>query len=295
VNSVSIVSLILRYPVTAHLLAASVSLSLAKFAGADVSFLQPDFHIVRGEPWRLLSGTLLHGDPLHLFFNVYVMWVFGTLVEEQLGSVRTAIIYLIFAAGSMAAEFAIFYGGIGLSGIAYGLFGMLWVLSHRDPRFAGALNPSTAAFLVFFFLLCIVLTIAQVMAIANVAHAAGAILGYFMGWSLAARTKRLRLLWFSVLALFLGACLTGAFVVRPYVNFWKYRGSDLAAAAADAFRDQRTDEAIELLELAVRMNPKKPEWWLALSSAYRATGRNQQAHDAMKRAEIAAQQLDRRR
>lgn len=286
---------VLRYPVTAHVVAASLSLSLAKFAGADVSFLLPDYHVVRGEPWRLLSAVLLHGDPLHLFFNVYCLWIFGTAVEGVLGALATALIYLALAIGPMAAEFAIFHGGIGLSGVAYGLFGMLWVLSHRDERFSGMMSPSLAAFLVFFFVLSIILTVANVMPIANVAHGAGAILGYLLGWAMSARTPRLRVAWGLGFASFLGLCVAGAFVFRHHVNFWKHRGSDFAVAGLDALRDRRPEEAIDLLRQAVRMNPKHPEWWLALASAYRQAGRNEEAKEAADQAQLAAQALTRRR
>ncbi len=255
----------------------------------------PDYHVAWGEPWRLLSATLLHGDPLHLFFNLYCLWVFGTAVEGALGALATALIYLVFATGSMAAEFALFHGGIGLSGVAYGLFGMLWVLSRRDERLSGVMSPSLAAFFVFFFFLGITLTIANIMPIANVAHGAGAILGYLLGWAMSARTGRLRVLWAVGFTLFLGLCLSAAFVFRHHVNLGKHRGLDFAAAGADALRAQRPDEAIALLRHAVRMNPRQPEWWSALASAYRQAGRPREAQEASHQAQIAAQERSRRR
>jgi len=45
-----------------------------------------------------------------------------------------------FAVGSSAAEFALFQGGIGLSGVGYGLFGLLWVLSWHASDFAGGVD-----------------------------------------------------------------------------------------------------------------------------------------------------------
>ena len=104
-----------------------------------------------GEPWRLVSSMLPHGSLFHLAFNLYWVWLFGTLLEERLGSVAAAGIVALTAAGSAAAEYALFYGGIGLSGVVYGLFGLLQVLKTRDPRFLGVLDQGTVNLLVAWF------------------------------------------------------------------------------------------------------------------------------------------------
>ena len=124
------------------------------------------------EPWRLVTPALFHGDIIHLLFNLCWLWVFGTLVEAEFGHAPTLGIFLLLAAGSEAAEYAVFGEGIGLSGVNYGLFGLLWVLSRRDRRFYDAVDRQTVQLMVGWFFLCIVLTIAKVWSIANVAHGA---------------------------------------------------------------------------------------------------------------------------
>src|SRR5439155_25951067 len=104
-----------------------------------------------GQPWRLASSALPHIDLIHLAFNLYWLWVFGTLVESVLGHWATAGLMLLFAVGSCAAEYALFDGGVGLSGIGYALFGMLWVLAPRDPRFAGAVDRQVIALFLGWF------------------------------------------------------------------------------------------------------------------------------------------------
>lgn len=37
-----------------------------------------------GQHYRFLSHAFLHGDYLHLAFNMYALWIFGPMVEEQL-------------------------------------------------------------------------------------------------------------------------------------------------------------------------------------------------------------------
>ncbi len=39
-------------------------------------------------PWQLLSYGFLHGGLMHLVFNMYGLWIFGTQVEHVWGTQR---------------------------------------------------------------------------------------------------------------------------------------------------------------------------------------------------------------
>ncbi|MEM7518259.1 MAG: rhomboid family intramembrane serine protease, partial [Planctomycetota bacterium] len=65
------------------------------------------------KPWLFLTTTLLHANFLHVGFNLYWMWGLGAQVEEQYGSLRTLGLFLLFAIGPSAAEWAFFGAGIG--------------------------------------------------------------------------------------------------------------------------------------------------------------------------------------
>ena len=83
--------------------------------------------VAAGEYWRLWSVTLLHGDLLHLGFNMYALYLAGTIVERWYGRFRFLLFYLVFAAAGSTASFV--FGGdapsVGASGAVFGLFGML--------------------------------------------------------------------------------------------------------------------------------------------------------------------------
>ena len=68
-------------------------------------------------------------------FNDYWLWIFGTVLQEVFGHIKTLALFVRFAVGSSALKFSILSGGVGLSGVGYGLFGLLWILSGRAPRF----------------------------------------------------------------------------------------------------------------------------------------------------------------
>lgn len=44
--------------------------------------------------WQLLTYIWVHGNPLHLLLNMWVLWSFAPHVEERFGGVGFAIIYL---------------------------------------------------------------------------------------------------------------------------------------------------------------------------------------------------------
>jgi membrane associated rhomboid family serine protease len=63
-----------------------------------------NFEAVRsGELWRLLSSVFLHGSPLHLVFNMLVLYWAGSRLEDRLGPREFLFLYL--SAGLFAGLF----------------------------------------------------------------------------------------------------------------------------------------------------------------------------------------------
>jgi membrane associated rhomboid family serine protease len=133
--------------------------TVAWWSKAEISPLLESAMIRRGEIWRLLTSAFPHRDILHLAFNVYWLWVFGTAVEQVYGHLKTAGLFALFAVGSGSMEFALARGGVGLSGVGYGLFGLLWVLSSRDEKFSDAIDQRTVQLFVGWFVFCVATTI----------------------------------------------------------------------------------------------------------------------------------------
>lgn len=205
-----------RYPITGGISILAIVVTAAFWTGKDVSLFFATAMIRRGELWRLVTSILPHADVLHLAFNLYWFWVFGTLVEQVFGHAKTAGLIVLFAVGSSALEFAFLRGGIGLSGVGYGLFGLLWVLSTRDERFRDAVDQQTVVVFVFWFFLCIAGTLMKAMNVANIAHGGGAILGILAGFAIA--QPRRRLLIVAGIAAIIGFSLCAATFWRPVLN-----------------------------------------------------------------------------
>jgi membrane associated rhomboid family serine protease len=273
-----------RYPITAGVAALAIVATLQSSFGKNIN---PVFLSSAGdclyEPWRLLTSTLFHGDPLHLIFNLYWLWTFGTLVEDRFGHGATLGIFALFAAGSEAGELAVFHSGIGLSGVGYGLFGMLWVLSRRDPRFRDAVDRQTVQLMVGWFFLCIVLTMMDVWRIGNVAHGVGCVLGALLGWSISARNVGVRLRRGAILAAAFLVCTASGIAVR-HVSYTKELGHDLAYRGYVALEKGDDQRAVVLYEQAVAIDPHQFDWWKNLAIAYHRVGRTAEARDAFSRA-----------
>lgn len=91
--------------------------------------------IALGEPWRLLSSTLLHTGALHLGVNLFALWSLGSVLERPLGSRRFVVLWLTSAlAGSIASALTQRTAlSVGASGALFGLVAALATLALRRP------------------------------------------------------------------------------------------------------------------------------------------------------------------
>lgn len=269
------------YPVTTITGVIAISASILCWAKPELlGYLVADYRTWPREPWRLATSVLPHVTIFHLVFNLYWLWVFGTAVEQYFRGLRMAAIFLLFAVGASAAEFAFLDGGIGLSGVGYGLFGMLWVMGRRDGRFADAVDRQTIALFVIWFFVCIILTIKRIMPVANIAHGVGLGLGAMLGGCLTTRRRVGRVVgWAGVVAVMV-LILMASSVGRPHVNFSPDRGRDLAVAAYRELEAKRPEQAILLLRRAVKLNPGESNFWHNLGVAYGQIGNGDEAANA---------------
>jgi membrane associated rhomboid family serine protease len=102
--------------------------------------------VAHGEVWRLVTGAFLHdpGNPLHIFFNMYILYWLGTMLEPVLGHVRFVALYfaslLAGSFGALLAEPNQFT--IGASGAVFGLMAAAFVFQRArgvDPWRSGLL------------------------------------------------------------------------------------------------------------------------------------------------------------
>ncbi len=255
-----------RYPVTAATLLLAITLTISWWSGTDLTYLLQDPSIAHGQIWRLLTSTLFHANLVHLFFNLYWIWILGTLIEDRFGAMPTLALFIYLALGSNAAEFALLNGCVGLSGIVYGVCGFIWMMSAKDERLADALDVRTVALLVACFLIGVVLSLVGVMPVANVAHLVGALLGALLGWTLTRSWRHPAMLAAPPIAA-LSILIALATMIRPQVNRSQHAGEEEAYRGYQALADGRDQEAATWLRDATTASPNSASSWFNLGIA----------------------------
>jgi membrane associated rhomboid family serine protease len=259
-----------KYPVVVGVGALAVGLTIAWWAKVDVSPLFETAEIRRGQLWRLVTSIFLHLDILHLAFNLYWLWVLGTPVERIFGHAKTLSLFVFLAIGANSLDFAFDRGGVGLSGVGYGLFGLLWVVSDRDERFRGAIDQRTVKLFIGWFVICILTTITHTFVVANVAHAAGAVLGALVGFAITQPSRRLPIA--ATIAAIVLFGLWGSTLGRPTINLSGKVGFEEGKWGYDALLANKNQEAARWLRDAAKLQPKESSYWFNLGIAYYRVG-----------------------
>ncbi len=153
----------------------------------------PLFEKIRqGEVWRFITPVLLHGNFLHILFNMAWVWILCKQIEERLKRWKMVLLMIIIGVISNIAQY--FMTGpyfIGYSGIIVGLVGFIWMRQRVAVWEGYPLQRMTVIFIVAFVLAMFGLELfalflqvihhAVSLEIANTAHIVGGLVGLFLG------------------------------------------------------------------------------------------------------------------
>jgi len=152
------------------------------------------------EVWRLVTFQFLHGSPMHIFFNMFALWIFGPLVEQQLGRKRYLAFYLICGIfGGLMYLLLNLIGAIGVSmpgalaveiytpliGASAGVFGVLMACAYIAPKaVVRLLFPPVSIQMRWFVYGYFAIALGNLMLAGHnqggdAAHVGGALAGYF--------------------------------------------------------------------------------------------------------------------
>lgn len=73
------------------------------------------------EPYQLVTHMFAHGGFFHILFNMYALWMFGSVLERVWGPKRFLIFYLACGLGAGVAQMFVGAPAIGASGAVMGL------------------------------------------------------------------------------------------------------------------------------------------------------------------------------
>lgn len=73
------------------------------------------------EPYQLVTHMFAHGGFFHILFNMYALWMFGSVLERVWGPKKFLIFYLACGLGAAVAQMFVGAPAIGASGAVMGL------------------------------------------------------------------------------------------------------------------------------------------------------------------------------
>ena len=138
-------------PVTRALILANVLVfGLQSFAGDALiahfalwpigRFEMPELGVVVGfQPWQLVTSAFLHGNVIHILFNMFGLFMFGRDIEAVLGPRRYLLLYFSAVLTASLVQLTVVsfvrpgppFATLGASG---GVFGILLAFGMLFPR-----------------------------------------------------------------------------------------------------------------------------------------------------------------
>jgi len=139
-------------------------------------------------PWQVVTYSLLHGDMLHLFFNMLGLWMFGSEIERLWGTKR--YIQFLLASVLSAAAVQLLWTSlsgsraptVGLSGALFGLllaFGMMFPNRTIMPLFP-PIPMKAKVFVAIFGAIELLMGLFGPSGVAHFAHLGGMLGGFLM-------------------------------------------------------------------------------------------------------------------
>ena len=141
--------------------------------------------VAQGEWWRIFTSAFFHLGPIHLAFNMYVLYLYGPIAERMYGRIEFAAIYLLCAAGGSVLTILVDpdQSAVGASGAIFGVIGLLFVVSRRHHavlgREARTMMAGIGSYLVFLLVFTFI-----VPNISWTGHLGGLIVGGILGFLL---------------------------------------------------------------------------------------------------------------
>jgi membrane associated rhomboid family serine protease len=159
--------------------------SLIPLGGVTAGKIGTESIIWNFYPWQLITYQFMHGGFTHIFFNMFILWMFGMEVENIWGSKKFLSFYLIcgIAAGLAQLFISPLFSSpaptIGASGAIFGVMIAFGMLFPDRYIFLWFLIPIKAKYLIGFLFVLEIFWIGNAGSdVAHLAHLGGAIAGF---------------------------------------------------------------------------------------------------------------------
>ncbi|MBO4446962.1 MAG: rhomboid family intramembrane serine protease [Bacteroidales bacterium] len=144
--------------------------------------------------WQIFTHMFMHGNFWHIFFNMYTLYMFGTVVEQIIGGRKFLIYYFVCGLGAVALHLGVqalqahfFFSSIppvvGASGAIYGIliaFAMLFPEARMTLIFPPVSMKAKTMVIVFAAIELFTGVTGIADGIAHFAHLGGMLFGWLL-------------------------------------------------------------------------------------------------------------------
>ena len=142
--------------------------------------LFPPFVSQFNQYYRFVTAIFIHIGIMHLFFNSYALYIFGTQIEEVMGSIKYLFFFLLAGIGGNIVTYFFNFDSIsaGASGSLFGILGAFVYLIRHHKNMITAQGRKSILQLIGINLIITIIS----PSISITAHFGGLIIGYFLSY-----------------------------------------------------------------------------------------------------------------
>jgi len=163
-----------------------------------------EYALMHGGYFTLLTGLFVHANPVHLVGNMLFLYVFGNILEDEVGDRRTGAVF--FTGGVLSFILSIpFYPDAQMVGASAAIFSVMSaLLLVRPPKFSPRfLSPTGPLIIVFLIFNIFSIQKEEAGNVAYISHAIGFVIGLFFGASWNKKWKESLLYTLLLLAIYI--------------------------------------------------------------------------------------------
>ncbi|MBI9073085.1 MAG: rhomboid family intramembrane serine protease [Melioribacteraceae bacterium] len=131
--------------------------------------------------WQLFSYQFMHSTVnfMHIFMNMFILWMFGMEIENIWGSRKFLLYYLLCGVGAGILQLLFADAPtIGASGAVYGIMVAFAMFFPNRLIYIYFLLPVKAKYLIVFWIVIEFMSVGDMSLVAHLAHLGGALTGF---------------------------------------------------------------------------------------------------------------------
>ncbi len=178
--------------------------------------------IYQGQYWGVVVNSLIHAFPSHIIINLTGLWIFAAFLERRIGWLKLFVFGLFSSIFTSLNQLGLTNdAGLGLSGVNYALFGLIFVLATNNSFYRMKFHVAISLFMLIFLGFSIYMNVFQHWYIGVEAQLSGLFWGALIGFTSKIENARVRL---SAMLIPFLLSLSSLFYC-PWSSMWQcYRG-----------------------------------------------------------------------